>query len=85
MSNPNRNQLFAAKAAIFAETSSRLAGLGRLAAPQVGTEKEIKEANKLSARLEEIAPAIVKAGRIVLQVKQNKRSFDFFLIFIQGS
>jgi vinculin len=36
VNNPNRNQMFAAKANNFIECSTRLAGLGRAAAPQLG-------------------------------------------------
>ena len=59
-SNPNRHQQFAAKAANFSECSARLAGLGRIAVAQLGTDREIMESHKLASRLDEIAPALVQ-------------------------
>jgi len=74
----NRSQNFAQKVMNFTECSQRLAGLGRMAAPQLGTEREIIEAQKLARRIDEISPALVQAGRIVLNEPDNKPAKEHF-------
>merc|ERR1719204_2302276 len=78
VTNPNRGQIFAQKAVNFTECSQRLAGLGRMAAPQLGTEREIIESQKLCRRIDEITPALVQAGRIVLNEPNNKAAAEHF-------
>ena len=78
VSQPNRAQNFGQKAMNFTECSQRLAGLGRMAAPQLGTEREIIEAQKLCRRIDEISPALVQAGRIVLNEPDNKPAKEHF-------
>ena len=45
---------------------------------QLGTEREIIEAQKLCRRIDEISPALVQAGRIVLNEPENKPAKEHF-------